>query len=405
MQKFKFGSIKPNKVILPEGEKQYPYGINELIIPSDFTISVTISNGSYTGDTVISQGEVVVITLAADDNYSLPESITVTNATYEYDDSTGEVTMTDPTGNPTIVAACVANGYPIAVSITNGSYLGDDLILIGGTASVTLTAESGALLPSSVTVVGAEASYNASTGVVSLSNATGNVSITAVCIIVDSTLANNSWDVIRKVCEAGAAGDYWALGDTKTDVGTDNVTRTMRICDMQGLYGKHIVFEQVEQESTTYVWNADTNVDDDDAYNDYNIANIRTSMNTTVKALYSNELQSALTATTVKVAKNGNSSTILDVTDYLFLPAEKEIFGSVSYSRSEEGAVLTQFSLYQANNTASFRIKQRGGQNKAWWLRSPFSGSTSSVCRVNDDGSAVSVSAGRELGVAPCFAF
>ena len=404
MQKFKYGCIKPNKIILPEGEKQYPYGINELIIPSDFTISVTISNGSYTGDTVISQGEVVVITLAADENYSLPESITVTNATYEYDDSTGEVTMSDPTGNPTIVAACVANGYPIAVSITHGSYSGDDLILIGGTASVTLVADDGALLPSSVTVVGAEASYNASTGVVSLSNATGNVSITAACIVVDSTLANNSWDVIRKVCEAGAAGDYWAVGDTKTDVGTDNVTRTMRICDMQGLYGKHIVFEQVELEPVNYVWNASDNVDADDASDNYEIADIRTSMNTTVKALYSSELQSVLTQTTVAVAKNGSSATIINVTDYLFLPAEKEIFGNRTYSHEEEAALLTQYKWYEThawNDT----IKKQNGTDSTWWLRSPVKNYPISVCTVYSAGNVNGKAANGSYGLAPCFAF
>jgi len=67
--------------------------------------------------------------------------------------------------------------------------------------------------------------------------------------------------------------------------------------------------------------------------------------------------------------------------------------------------VLTQFSLYQTNNTSSFRIKQRGGQNKAWWLRSPFSGGTGRVCRVGSDGSADSGIAYNESGVAPCFAW
>jgi len=223
--------------------------------------------------------------------------------------------------------------------------------------------------------------------------------------VVDPILENNSWATIKAVCEAGNASNYWSVGDTKTDTGTDSTTRTMRICDMQGLYGKHVVFEQVEQESTTYVWNASTNVDDNNCYNNYNIANIRTSLNTTIKGYYSSALQSALTTTTVKVAKNGNSGTILDVTDYLFLPAEEEIFGSATYSRSEEGAVLTQFSLYQTNNTSSFRIKQRGGQNKAWWLRSPNSGNTFYVCLVDGNGGANRNFADSGSGVAPCFAF
>lgn len=236
-----------------------------------------------------------------------------------------------------------------------------------------------------------------------------SITYTYVGSTVDPVLANNDWATIASVCASGDAANSWSVGDTKTDTGTDSKTRTMRICDMQGLYSKHVVFEQVEQESTTYVWNPSSNTDDNSAYNNYSIANIsgsiRYALNTTIKALYSSGLQAALTQTTVKVAKNGNSGTILDVTDYLFLPAEKEIFGSVSYSRSEEGAVLTQYQWYSTHNTANDRKKLRDGTAKYWWLRSPLSGGTGSVCGVSSGGSAGRNSAYDNGGVAPCFAF
>ena len=226
---------------------------------------------------------------------------------------------------------------------------------------------------------------------------------------VDPVLENNSWATIKAVCESGEAGNYWAVGDTKTDTGTDSKTRTMRICDMQGLYSKHVVFEQVEQESTTYAWNPSSNTDDNSCYNNYNIANIsgsiRYAMNTTIKALYSSALQSALTQTTVKVAKNGNNGTLLDVTDYLFLPAEKEIFGSATYSRSEEAAALTQYQYYASHNTANDRKKLRDGTAKTWWLRSPLAGDTDLVCLVRSSGNANFDYADKSYGVAPCFAF
>ena len=224
---------------------------------------------------------------------------------------------------------------------------------------------------------------------------------------VDPILANNSWATIKAVCESGQASNYWSVGDTKTDIGTDNIVRTFRICDMQGLYSKHVVFEQTQREVGGQVWNTSTNTDDNNAYNDYNIANIRTTMNTTIKALYSSDLQSALTQTTVKVAKNGNNGTLVDVTDYLFLPAEKEIFGSASYSRSEEASALTQYQYYATHNTASDRIKQKLDNSGAgyWWLRSPRSSSTSNVCNVSSGGGADNSGAGYMNGVAPCFAF
>ena len=46
---------------------------------------------------------------------------------------------------------------------------------------------------------------------------------------VDSVLGNNSWETIREVCEAGNAGAYWSVGDTKSDLGTDGNTRAFRI--------------------------------------------------------------------------------------------------------------------------------------------------------------------------------
>ena len=52
---------------------------------------------------------------------------------------------------------------------------------------------------------------------------------------IDPILNNNSWSVIQQVFAAGNAADYWALGDTKADLGTDNNTRTFRIVDLAGI--------------------------------------------------------------------------------------------------------------------------------------------------------------------------
>lgn len=314
------------------------------------------------------------------------------------------------------------------ITITNGTLT---------QISETLTPASGYALPSSVTVTGATSSYSDSTGVLTLTSPTSSMSVTAVAEqgdkislgnsaiskifvgtsevskiyygstllyqrtvapSVDPVLANNSWETIKAVCEAGNASNYWSVGDTKTDTGTDSTTRTMRICDMQGLYGKHVVFEQVEQESATYTWNIN-------ATNDYSASPIKTTMNTTIKGYYSSALQSALTQTTVKVAKNGNSSTILDVTDYLFLPAEKEIFGSRNYSVEAEANALSTYQYYSTHNTASDRIKYRSGQAQSWWLRSPNNGSPRNVCYVSSSGSAYNRGSGNSDGLAPCFAF
>lgn len=245
-----------------------------------------------------------------------------------------------------------------------------------------------------------------STGTATIT-ATSDTSITVVYGDQEysPTLNINSWTKIQKACEDGLAGNFWAVGDTKTDTGTDGTTRTMRICDMQGLYNKHVVFEQVELESTSYVWNQSSNVDENNAYNNYSISQMRTTHLPAIMLKYSALLQSSLTDTSYIVATNGNNGTLLTLTDKLFLPAMKELFGTTSYSRTEEANALTQFQYYSTHNQNSYRVKYQGANANFWWSRSPFSGNTSYVCFVYTIGSASYNYANSSSGVAPCFSF
>lgn len=93
-----------------------------------------------------------------------------------------------------------ASGYTITPTITNGTSSGDTSIASGGTASVTITPNSGFKLPNDVTVTGATKSYNSTTGVVSLSNPTGNVTITATCP------ALQSYSVTKTITHGSATG-------------------------------------------------------------------------------------------------------------------------------------------------------------------------------------------------------
>jgi hypothetical protein len=57
--------------------------------------------------------------------------------------------------------------------------------------------------------------------------------------------------------------------------------------------------------------------------------------------------------------------------DYFAFAAEKEIFGSKTYSTDNEASALIQFTLYE---TAANRIKRQGDSGSAieWWERSPY---------------------------------
>lgn len=96
-----------------------------------------------------------------------------------------------------------------------------------------------------------------------------------------------------------------------------------------------------------------------------------------------------------------NGSIILYSNDYFALWAEKEVFGSRTYSNTTEANALTHIAYYR---TASNRIKTTNGSNYSWWERSPYASGTSYFCCVYNNGT-VSVdyaSGGYGLAVFGC---
>ena len=102
----------------------------------------------------------------------------------------------------------------------------------------------------------------------------------------------------------------------------------------------------------------------------------------------------------LNITANGTDSTTITSTDYFALPAEKEVFGSVTYANSTAEASLTQFEYYK---TSANRIKKTGdsGSAYAWWERSPYSGYSGDFCSVSPDGSANSNGASSARALAP----
>ena len=102
----------------------------------------------------------------------------------------------------------------------------------------------------------------------------------------------------------------------------------------------------------------------------------------------------------LNVTANGSSNTAATSTDYFALPAEKEVFGSVSYANSTAEASLTQFEYYK---TSSNRIKKAGdgGSANKWWERSPCSSHSYFFCYVLSDGGAIFTDASNAFLLAP----
>lgn len=84
------------------------YGKAEVNVPNHWGITTSLTNLTATGDTVIYSGNTATVTLAADEGYTLPDTVTVSGATHTYDATTGEVELSVPTGEVTVTAAGTA---------------------------------------------------------------------------------------------------------------------------------------------------------------------------------------------------------------------------------------------------------------------------------------------------------
>lgn len=94
-----------------------------------------------------------------------------------------------------------------------------------------------------------------------------------------------------------------------------------------------------------------------------------------------------------------NQNTILYSDDYMFLPAEKEVFGTRAWAPTTEANALTQFAYYKNGGS---KIKRFSGSKDSWWLRSVL-GRGANFCSVTPVGDADYTGASYALGTAPCF--
>ena len=97
-------------------------------------------------------------------------------------------------------------------------------------------------------------------------------------------------------------------------------------------------------------------------------------------------------------------SNVTSTTDYLFLLAEYEVFGSRSYANSYEQNYQVQYDYYKAGNSKVANNHTSTTSAVWWWMRSPGYGNAGSFCIVNGGGSNISSNACSSAGVRPGFA-
>lgn len=259
---------------------------------------------------------------------------------------------------------------------------------------------------------------------------------------VKPVLDKNDWKTIRKVSDADKGANYWAVGDIKSitlngkvggytfsnykvDVfilgfnhnsGKEGAHRihfqigkvsgkAVALCDSQyNSSGSSVAFRMNISDTNSGGWN-----------NSYMRETILGNSDTPESPL-ANSLMAALpddlrmvlksvTKYTDNTGGGSNSSgNVTSTTDYLFLLAEFEVFGTRYYANQYEQNSQKQYEYYKAGNSRVAYNHSAVSTAVWWWLRSADYYGSGNFCDVYTDGSYYDNYASSSAGLRPGFA-
>ena len=276
-------------------------------------------------------------------------------------------------------------------------------------------------------------------------NATEYKDYTLTLDYVNPVLDKNEWKVIKKVADADKGANYWAVGDTKritlngkvgaytfSNFNVDvfilgfnhNSTKegTHRIHFLLGKIGGKFVglvdsyYDPSGYTTTSGAFTMNTSDTNSGGW-------AKTQMRSTVLGAASdptnptaNTLLAALPADLRAVMKSvtkytdntgggsNSASAVTATTDYLWLLAEFEVFGSRTYANSSEPSSQAQYEYFKAGNS-KIAYKHSAAETAATWrLRSPNCNYSYIFCAVDSGGGAHVYYAYRSLALVPGFA-
>lgn len=125
---------------------------------------------------------------------------------------------------------------------------------------------------------------------------------------------------------------------------------------------------------------------------------MRRFLNGTIFNLLPDDLQAVIEPTTIKQVLDGKD---VECEDKIFLLSKTQVFGKGAWTDKEPDD--TQFDLF---HTERSRVKECGDNGTwFWWLRSPYSSTTTNFCIVINGGSSYNNNAAFSNGVAFGFSF
>ena len=276
-------------------------------------------------------------------------------------------------------------------------------------------------------------------------NATEYKDYTLTLDYVNPVLDKNEWKVIKKVADADKGANYWAVGDTKRitlngKVGATTISNlkvdafiigfnhnsgkegSNRIHFLLGKIGGKFVglvdsyYDPSGYATTSGAFTMNTSNTNSGGW-------AKTQMRSTVLGAASdptnptaNTLLAALPADLRAVMKSvtkytdntgggsNSASAVTATTDYLWLLAEFEVFGSRTYANSSEPSSQAQYEYFKAGNSKIAYKHSAAETAAAWRLRSPYSSRSTYFCAVDSGGGANNYGANRSLALVPGFA-
>ena len=280
-------------------------------------------------------------------------------------------------------------------------------------------------------VVTATKGANTATATISVTKA-GMYEVTL--LFVDATLNNNDWRTIKQVADASAGANYWSVGDTKQIVISGKLSDGLTLNNYSTwVYiigfdhnsekeGTGIAFQgfKTAQAGGTDVCLCDSGYGNNKTSGQWfnmnnnnrtsggwNSCNMRNNTLPVVKAALPSDLQAVLKTTTLYTDNTGGNSTsasyVTATQDELYLLAEFEIFGAITYANSAERNHQQQYAYYVAGNS---KVKYRHDSTATsvyWWERSVRASGASAFCAVAAGGTVSSNSAGISYGLAVAF--
>ena len=338
-------------------------------------------------------------------------SLTLNNAT-----RTGTITVTRP-GNGVVTAS--SNKTSIATVSVSGT-----------TITVTAVAYGSA----TITVNVAEGTNHTAP-----SSKTCSVTVN----LFNDTLNSNTWAAIKAASDAGDAANVWSVGDTKSirlNGRVGNFTFSNQSIDAfivgfnhnsskEGGKRTHFAIGKIsgklvalcdnqynnEQTSSGY-FNMNTSRTNSGGWNNSNMRrNILGNTGTpssppanTLLAALPSDLRAVMKSVTKYTDNTGNASNVAGnvtaTTDYLWLFAEFEVFGTRYIANEYEKNSQAQYAYFSAGNSRVAYRHSSTGTAVWWWLRSAYSNGTGTFCSVYTDGTYTTGHASWSAGVVAGFA-